>query len=68
MLAFRDIEFVNGWLLLLLIIIPALVIWFYYKQSERYPTLRMSDLSAFGEEGSLRGQLSILLPMFRDVV
>ena len=65
MLSFRDIEFLNPWLLLLLIIIPALVVWFYYKQEERYPTMRMSDLSAFGEEGSLRGQLSIILPILR---
>lgn len=69
MLNFRDITFVNAAFLWLLLLVPILIGWYYYqyfhKNEKRFPTLTMSSLSAFGEEGSLRGQLSIVLPILR---
>jgi Ca-activated chloride channel family protein len=65
MFNFNDITFVNGYFLWFLVLVPGLVVWYYYQQHKRFPTLNMSDLSAFGDEGSLRGQLSIILPILR---
>ena len=65
MLNFRNITFINPEFLWLLLLVPAVIFWYYKKQHERFPTMRMSDLSAFGEESSLKGSLSVLLPILR---
>ena len=58
-----DIHFVNPEYFLLLLLIPVLAYW--YLQKDRFATLQMSSLAAFGGKPSLRGRLSILLPLLR---
>ncbi len=65
MLNFRNITFVNPIFLWLLVLVPILVVWYYLNQEKRFPTLRMPNLNALGEEGSLRGQLSVSMPVLR---
>lgn len=65
MFNFGNISFVHPALLWLLLLIPILSVWYYYNQRDRFPTLNMPNLNALGEEGSLRGQLSITLPILR---
>ena len=58
-----DIHFVNPEYFLLLLLIPVLAYW--YLQKDRFATLQMSSLAAFGGRQSLRGRLSVLLPFLR---
>lgn len=61
----KSITFTSPEFLWLLLLLPVFAYWYYRKQDEQYPTLRMSDLSAFGEENSLKGSLSVVLQILR---
>jgi len=52
-------------MLLLLLLLPVLALWYYYRHRDRYATLRMPSLEGLGEGASLRGRLRALLPLLR---
>jgi len=62
---FRSINFLHPYFLLLLVLLPVLGFWYYYKRREHYPTIRMSSGNALGGEVPLRGRLQWLLPILR---
>ncbi len=61
----ENIQFVNPELLLLLLLLPVLGLWYYYRHRDRYATLRMPSLEGLGEGRSLRGRLRGVLPLLR---
>lgn len=63
---FKGLHFVDPAFFLLLLLIPALAYYWYWRK-DRFATLRMSSLAAFGGQQSLRGRLIILLPILRTL-
>lgn len=63
----ENIQFVNPELLLLLLLLPVLGLWYYYRHRDRYATLRMPSLEGLGEGSSLRGRLRGVLPLLRGL-
>jgi Ca-activated chloride channel homolog len=57
-----DVTFQHEWLLILLGIIPALVVWYYYRQKKRESDVRYSSLVPFSEIGSTRKERMRHLP------
>lgn len=47
MIMFEHIKFANPEAFYLLLLIPAAIIWYWFKGSKSYPTLQISDLSIF---------------------
>lgn len=64
---FENIHFVNPGLLLLLFLAPAVIVWYTLRYRKRYPTIRLSNLEALGEEPSWRARLRKLLPVLRTL-
>jgi Ca-activated chloride channel family protein len=64
---FENIHFVNPGLLLLLLLAPAVIVWYTLRYRKRYPTIRLSNLEALGEEPSWRVRLRKLLPVLRTL-
>ncbi len=62
---FSNIQFVNPEFLWLLILIPAIGLWYYFKHKDRYATLRIPGLQNTWQFSSIRGQLRGLLPLLR---
>ncbi|MEM1319145.1 MAG: VWA domain-containing protein [Bacteroidota bacterium] len=63
---FKNITFVNPEFFLLLLLLPAVGIWFYLKRRQQhYAALKLSSLKAFDGQLSLRSRLRALLPLFR---
>ncbi|MEL6865645.1 MAG: VWA domain-containing protein [Bacteroidota bacterium] len=61
----ENITFVNPEFFLLLVLIPAIGLWYYFRYREQFPTLKMSGLQAFRGSQSIRGRLRVLLPVLR---
>jgi len=62
---FNNITFANPLLLFLLLLLPILGFWYYYKYNERYPVMRMSTGQGVADVVSWRGRLQWLLPILR---
>jgi Ca-activated chloride channel homolog len=62
---FNSFHFMYPYVLLLLVVIPALAFWYYKKREQYYPTLRVPGLQTFQGMASLRGRLQWLLPVLR---
>lgn len=62
---FDNYHFMYPYVLLLLVLIPALAIWYYMQRRKRFPTLTVSRLQSFQGIASLRGHLQWLLPILR---
>ena len=62
---FDKIHFLYPYLLIFLLIIPALAAWYYWQGQRNYPTLTMPRLQSFKGLASLRGYLQWLLPLLR---
>lgn len=62
---FSNISFVHPYFLLLLLLLPAVAVWYYFKHAERYANLKMSTLQSLEGMDSLRGTLRFLLPVLR---
>jgi len=50
---------------LLLVLLPGLGAWYFFRRHERYATLKMPNLQVANGFTSLRGKLRVLLPVFR---
>lgn len=59
--------FANPAFLLLLLLVPALGLWHYYRRQQRYATLRMPTLQGIQGVRSIRGRLRALLPILRGL-
>jgi len=62
---FRNISFVHPYFLLLLFLLPAIGVWYYFKHQERYANLKISTLQSLEGMSSLRGTLRAILPILR---
>ncbi len=63
---FENITFVNPEFFLLLLLLPAIGIWFYLKRRKHhYAAMKMSSLQALEGQVSLRSRLRALLPLLR---
>ncbi len=62
---FDSYHFMYPYVLLLLLLIPALSIWYYLQRRRLYPTLTVPRLQSFQGVASLRGYLQWLLPVLR---
>ncbi len=60
----KNISFVNDWLLGLLLLVPVLIWWAFFRQRQIFPEIQMSNLKAF-KGNSLRGKLRNILPFLR---
>ncbi len=58
-------NFVNPEFFILLLLIPAVGLWYYYHYKDRYPTMGMPSLEGVKDMSSLRGKLRIVLPILR---
>ena len=65
LLIFRNISFVHPFFFLLLLLIPAIGAWYYFRHNERYANLRVSTLDSIKGLDSWKGKLRILLPILR---
>ena len=64
---FENITFVNPEFFLLLLLLPAIGIWYYKKRNTHFSTLKMSSLKALEGTSSLRGRLRSMLPFLRGL-
>jgi len=62
---FKNISFVHPYFLLLLLLLPAIGAWYYFKHQERYANLKISTLRSIEGMDSIRGQLRAILPILR---
>ena len=65
MSVFENIAFVNPEFFILLLLLPAIGIWYYRKRNQHFSTLKMSSLKALEGTSSLRGKLRSMLPFLR---
>ena len=67
MLSFlRDIQFVNPYLLWLLLLLPIMGLWYFYNFRQRYASLTIPNLEAgIWQIGTWKAFLRGLLPLFR---
>lgn len=61
----KNIVFVNPEFFLLLLLLPAVGVWYYQRYRQHYAPISMPTLQAFKGNSSLRGRLRSLLPGFR---
>ena len=61
----ENINFVNPELLGFLLLIPAMVAWYFYQQKDRHVHLKMPTLESIANITSLRGTLRKYLPILR---
>ena len=64
---FKNIQFVTPEFLWLLLLVPLLGLWYYFRHQERYATLRIPGLGDSGSFQSLRGRLRGMLPLLRGL-
>ena len=64
---FRNTQFVNPEFLWLLLLIPAVALWYYFRHRERYATLLIPSLQSAWTSSSIRGRLRALLPLLRSL-
>ena len=62
---FDNIEFVNPELLALLLLIPAIAAWFFYKKTDPHVSLKMPTLESVSGLSSFRSILRKYLPLLR---
>ena len=62
---FKNITFVHPGFFLLLLLLPLLAVWYYFKRNQRHANIKMSSLEAFDGTQSLRARLQFLLPLLR---
>lgn len=68
MFFFQDVQFVNPSVLWLLLIAPAMLIWYFYNYRKRYATIRIPNLEAnIFQLGTWRSRMRALLPLFRAI-
>ncbi|MFK7935726.1 MAG: VWA domain-containing protein [Saprospiraceae bacterium] len=62
---FENITFLNPEFLFLLLLIPLLAAWYYFKRRDRFAALKMPSLDAVKGMTTWRGKLRIILPILR---
>ena len=62
---FNNITFVQPGFFLLLLLLPILAVWYYFRHRQRHPNIKMSNLEAFKDHKSLRARLRPILPLLR---
>ena len=62
---FSNLNFVNPFFFLLLLLLPAIGAWYYFRHKEQFANLRISTLDSIKGLDSWKGKLRILLPIFR---
>ena len=65
--AFENITFVNPGFLLLLLLVPLLGIWYFFRHQKHFASLKMSSLDAMEGLSSWRGKFRIVLPILRGL-
>lgn len=63
--AFENITFVNPEFFFLLLLLPLLGFWYFWRHEKHFASLKMSSLQALEGTPSWRGKLRILLPILR---
>ncbi|MEL6635986.1 MAG: VWA domain-containing protein [Bacteroidota bacterium] len=61
----KNITFLNPEAFLLLLLVPLVGGWYYWRRRERYVHLKLSSLRALDGVQSLRGRLRSMLPLLR---
>ena len=64
---FKNIEFANPELLLLLLLLPLIAWWYRGKYKMHYAPITMSNLTMFTGNSSWRGRMRFLLPVLRGL-
>jgi Ca-activated chloride channel homolog len=64
---FKNIEFANPELFLLLLLLPIIGYWYWQRYRTHYAPITFSNLSAFRGQSSWRGKARSLLPVLRGV-
>lgn len=64
-LFFNNISFLNPEFFGLLLLLPAIGAWYFFKRKQHYPTLKMPNLDSISELSSWRGKLRGILPILR---
>ena len=64
---FKNIEFANPELLLLLLLLPLIGWWYRGKYKMHYAPITMSNLTMFTGNSSWRGRMRFLLPLLRGL-
>jgi Ca-activated chloride channel family protein len=62
---FGGYTFINPEFFLLLLLLPVIGGWYYWRYRQHYATLRMSSLQSVAHLTSWRGRFRSLLPIFR---
>ncbi len=62
---FENISFVNPEFFFLLLLLPLLAGWYFYRHQRHYATLKMPGLEAVANISSWRGRMRIILPILR---
>lgn len=65
LLIFRNISFVDPFFFVLLLLLPAIGAWFYFRRPERHANLKISTLGSIKGLSSWKGKLRVLLPILR---
>ncbi|MFT4762012.1 MAG: Ca-activated chloride channel family protein, partial [Saprospiraceae bacterium] len=64
-LFFNNISFLNPEFFGLLLLLPAIGAWYFFKRKQHYPTLKMPNLDSISALNSWRGKLRGILPILR---
>ena len=64
---FKNIEFANPELLLLLLLLPLIAWWYNRQYKTHYAPITMSNLTMFTSNSSWRGRMRFLLPVLRGL-
>jgi len=62
---FSDIQFLHPWFLLLLLLIPILAWWLFFRKNKSDSRYRISDTHGAVKHTSLRSKLTFLIPLLR---
>ncbi len=63
----RNISFQNPEFLLLLLLIPIIGLWYYFKKPEKNINLILPSLASLSDVSSFRGKLLFLIPLLRTL-
>lgn len=63
----KNIEFASPIAFVLLLLLPAIGVWYWRQHRTHYAPITMSNLSAFRGRSSWRGRARFLLPTFRSI-
>ena len=66
-LFFQNISFQNPEFFGLLLLLPAIGAWYFFKRDQYYPTLKMPNLASISDFSSWRGKLRGILPILRSL-